>query len=131
MLGAIQAVAGKAGKADAVKNAVIHAKVHIGEAEEIGGFGLAVDMQVEGVDEELVQKGHEVCVGSFYTRFGIGTAHFVPLCCVAVLPVQQSFDSRRRCERQQEVDVELALDNEACSVKGLIKQQLATVTADV
>jgi len=61
-LGALQMVAGKAGKNDAVKNAVIHANVHIGEPKDIGGFGIAVDIKVENVDDEaLIQAGHENC----------------------------------------------------------------------
>ncbi|OJA18671.1 hypothetical protein AZE42_08860 [Rhizopogon vesiculosus] len=61
-LGALQMMAGKMGKKDAVKNAVIHARVHLGEAEELGGFGLAVDIKVEGVeDEELIKAGHDAC----------------------------------------------------------------------
>src|SRR5882762_3870767 len=54
-------MAGKAGKKDAVKNAVVHAKVHLGEPMYIGGFGIAVDIKVEGVeDDALIQAGHEV-----------------------------------------------------------------------
>lgn len=54
-------MAGKQGKGDAAKNAVIHTQVHIGEPEKIGGFGISVDIQVEGVeDEALIQAGHEV-----------------------------------------------------------------------
>jgi hypothetical protein len=54
-------MAGKTGKKDAARNAVIHTTVHLGEAEGLGGFGLAVDIKVEGVeDEELIKAGHEV-----------------------------------------------------------------------
>lgn len=54
-------MAGRLGKSDAVKDAVIHTNVHLGEAEEIGGFGIAVDIKVEGVeDEEVIKAGHEV-----------------------------------------------------------------------
>jgi hypothetical protein len=54
-------VAGKAGKKDATKNAVIHAQVHLGEPKDIGGFGIAVDIKVEGVeDDALIQAAHEV-----------------------------------------------------------------------
>ncbi|KAH7913266.1 OsmC/Ohr family [Hygrophoropsis aurantiaca] len=61
-LGALQMMAGKTGKKDAARNAVIHASVHLGEAEGLGGFGLAVDIKVEGVeDEELIKAGHEAC----------------------------------------------------------------------
>lgn len=42
------------------KNAKVHASVHIGEAEGMSGFGIAVDMKVEGIDEELLKAGHEV-----------------------------------------------------------------------
>lgn len=71
-LGALQMMAGKTGKKDAVKNAVIHASVHLGEAEELGGFGLAVDIKVEGVeDEELIRAGHDVRLA--YSRVAPGT----------------------------------------------------------
>ncbi|KAG0707103.1 OsmC/Ohr family [Suillus ampliporus] len=61
-LGALQMMAGKTGKKDAARNAVIHTTVHLGEAEGLGGFGLAVDIKVEGVeDEELIKAGHEAC----------------------------------------------------------------------
>lgn len=68
-------MAGKMGKKDAVKDAVIYTSVHLGEAEELGGFGLAVDIKVEGVeDEELIKAGHDVrfCLtrGPRYTRGG-------------------------------------------------------------
>lgn len=42
------------------KNAKVHASVHIGEPEGMPGFGIAVDMKVEGIDEELLKAGHEV-----------------------------------------------------------------------
>ncbi|KAL4074087.1 OsmC-like protein, partial [Scleroderma citrinum] len=61
-LGALQMMAGRMGKKEATDNAVIHVNVHLGEAEELGGFGLAVDIKVEGVeDEELIKAGHEAC----------------------------------------------------------------------
>jgi len=61
-LGALQMMAGKTGKKNAVKNAVVHTKVHLGEPKDIGGFGIAVDIEVEGVeDEALIQAGHENC----------------------------------------------------------------------
>lgn len=56
--------AGKMGKKDAAKDAVIRARVHLGEPENIGGFGIAVDIEVEGVeDEELIQAAHAVSFG--------------------------------------------------------------------
>ncbi|KAF5328608.1 hypothetical protein D9619_011575 [Psilocybe cf. subviscida] len=59
LLGAIQAVARQQGKK--ADNAVVHATVKIGEPNGMKGFGLAVDIKVEGVDEELVKAGHEFC----------------------------------------------------------------------
>jgi organic hydroperoxide reductase OsmC/OhrA len=64
LLGAIQAVAGRMGKKDMAKDAVVHTSVHIGEPSELSGFGIAVDIKVEGVDEELLQAGHDVCLPS-------------------------------------------------------------------
>jgi organic hydroperoxide reductase OsmC/OhrA len=60
-LGAIQAVAKGLGKAEMAERAVVHTSVHIGEPDNKPGFGLAVDIKVEGVDEELLKAGHEVC----------------------------------------------------------------------
>lgn len=48
------------GRKDAAKDAVIHTSVHIGEPEGKAGFGIAVDIKVEGVDDELLKAGHEV-----------------------------------------------------------------------
>ena len=59
-------MARKAGKADAAKNAVIHTQVHLGEPEVIGGFGIAADIKVEGVeDEALIQAAHDVSFHSY------------------------------------------------------------------
>jgi organic hydroperoxide reductase OsmC/OhrA len=60
LLGAIQMMARKLGKKDMANTAVVHASVHIGETEKLGGLGIAVDMKVEGVDDEVLQAGHEV-----------------------------------------------------------------------
>ena len=54
-------MAKRQGKEDMGKKAVVHANVHIGTPENLEGFGLAVDIKVEGVDEELLKAGHEVC----------------------------------------------------------------------
>lgn len=54
-------MAGRTGKTESARNAIVHASVHLGEPEELGGFGLAVDIKVEGVeDEELIMAGHDV-----------------------------------------------------------------------
>jgi organic hydroperoxide reductase OsmC/OhrA len=60
MLSAIQLAARQSGKKEMASKAVVHASVHIGEPNDIGGFGLAVDLKVEGVDDEVLKAGHEV-----------------------------------------------------------------------
>lgn len=53
-------MAGRMGRPESAKDAVVRASVHIGEPNEMSGFGLAVDIKVEGIDEELLKAGHEV-----------------------------------------------------------------------
>ncbi|KAJ2932253.1 hypothetical protein H1R20_g4816, partial [Candolleomyces eurysporus] len=60
-LGAIQFKARELGKQDQGKNAVVHAQVHIGPPNERPGLGLAVDLTVEGVDQELLEAAHQTC----------------------------------------------------------------------
>lgn len=48
------------GKGDSAKKAAVHTSVHLGEPEEMPGFGLAVDIKVEGVDEDVIKAAHEV-----------------------------------------------------------------------
>jgi hypothetical protein len=50
------------GKSEMAKNAKVYASVHIGAPEGMPGFGIAVDMKVEGIDEDLLKAGHEVCI---------------------------------------------------------------------
>ena len=52
------------GKETMGKKAIVHASVHIGTADKKEGFSLAVDIKVEGVDEELLHAAHEVCLDS-------------------------------------------------------------------
>lgn len=61
-------MAGRMGKKDQAKNAVVRASVHIGEPKEMGGFGIAVDIKVEGIDDELLKAGHEASVTSFFSH---------------------------------------------------------------
>jgi len=71
-LGALQMMARKTGKKHAAENAVVHTEVHLGEPNAIGGFGLAVDIKVEGVDDDaLIQAGHESCPYSRALKHGI------------------------------------------------------------
>ena len=61
-LGALQAVARKQGKAETAKDAKVHAQVHIGKRTDTPGFGIAVDLKVEGVeDQSLIDSAHAVC----------------------------------------------------------------------
>ena len=67
-LGALQFVAGKAGKKDAAAKAKIHSSVVLGTAAEMDGFSLKVDLKVEGIeDEALIKAAHEV--GFFWLSF--------------------------------------------------------------
>jgi organic hydroperoxide reductase OsmC/OhrA len=67
-LSALQLVAGQKGKSEAAKNATIHASVHIGQPEGSEGFGLAVDIRVEGIeDQELIDAGHAVSPSCIFT----------------------------------------------------------------
>ncbi|KAI0645789.1 OsmC-like protein [Trametes meyenii] len=61
-LSALQMVAGQTGKTDMARHAVVHTQVHLGEPEGMEGFGLQVDIQVEGVEDmDLIQAGHKAC----------------------------------------------------------------------
>ena len=60
LLGAIQAVAKNLGKAEMAKRATVRTSVHIGSPTDLPGFGLAVDIKVDGVDKELLEAGHKV-----------------------------------------------------------------------
>jgi hypothetical protein len=62
-------MAGQAGKRDLAANAKIHTSVHIGEPSDIPGFGIAVDIEVEGVpDEQLIQDAHAVRISRHMPR---------------------------------------------------------------
>ncbi|KAH9484825.1 hypothetical protein JR316_0001727 [Psilocybe cubensis] len=60
-LGAVQLLAKKQGKEEMAKAAQIVANVSLGESAEKPGFGLTVDIQAVGIDEELAQAAHEFC----------------------------------------------------------------------
>ncbi|KAI0930072.1 hypothetical protein AcV5_006872 [Taiwanofungus camphoratus] len=70
-LSAMQLMAGKMGKSDVAKKAVVHTQVHVGEPKEMEGFGLEVDIKVEGVDDELIKAGHEACPYSRALTHGV------------------------------------------------------------
>jgi len=70
-LGALQAVARSQGKSDAVKDAKINLSVHIGTPTDKPGFGIAVDIAVQGVsDKELIQAAHDACPYSRALKYG-------------------------------------------------------------
>ncbi|TCD68043.1 hypothetical protein EIP91_011587 [Steccherinum ochraceum] len=61
-LGALQLVAGQQGKGAAARDAKIHVQVHMGKPNDMPGFGLAVEIQVEGVDDQaLIDGAHAAC----------------------------------------------------------------------
>jgi len=61
-LGALQYLASNSGKKDAVSAAKVHTFVHFGESKDTPGFGIAVDIEVEGVAEAgLIQEAHAFC----------------------------------------------------------------------
>ena len=67
-LGALQLVAGQTGKKELAANAKIHTSVHIGEPNNLPGFGIAVEIEVEGVpDEQLIQAAHAVRISRYRT----------------------------------------------------------------
>lgn len=55
-------------KSDAVRGAKVHTEVHIGNAREVEGYGLSVNIKVEGVhDQDLIDAGHQVSYDSVCT----------------------------------------------------------------
>ncbi|TDL26068.1 OsmC-like protein [Rickenella mellea] len=71
-LGALQLVASKTGKKEAAQNAKIHTAVHLGSPEGFEGFGIGVDIKVEGLDDtELIKAAHEFCPYSRALRNGV------------------------------------------------------------
>lgn len=79
------------------KNAVIHSQVHIGQPENMEGFGLKVDIQIEGIeDDELIQAGHKVervSIFEFREWLSVGIS--------LGLPLQPGIGARRSRERVQ------------------------------
>ncbi|KAI0346819.1 OsmC-like protein [Trametopsis cervina] len=61
LLSAIQLASNKLGKTDEARNAVVHTQVHLGKPNGMDGYGLEVEIQVEGVSQDLVDAGHAEC----------------------------------------------------------------------
>ena len=70
MLAAIQMMASRSSKMSEARNAVVHTRVHLGKPQGMDGFGLEVEIQVEGVDQELIDAGHAVGFCGFEHSYG-------------------------------------------------------------
>lgn len=58
----------------------MHVSVSLGEPKDIGGFGLAVDIKAEGVDEEVLQAAHKVSGAYAIGEYAqVGASTDVPL----------------------------------------------------
>ena len=55
---------GKKGKMVMGTKVVVRTSVHIGTPDDLEGFGLAVDIKVEGVDKRLLDASHKVSLES-------------------------------------------------------------------
>ena len=61
LLASIQVASNALSQVSEAKNAVVHTQVHLGKPHGHDGYGLEVEIQVEGVSQELLDAGHEVC----------------------------------------------------------------------
>ncbi|KAK7473131.1 hypothetical protein VKT23_001232 [Stygiomarasmius scandens] len=60
--GSIKYIAEQQGKSEMAKDTKVHANVSIGEAEGMTGWGIKVDIEVEGLkDESLLKAASEFC----------------------------------------------------------------------
>ncbi|KAF7796647.1 hypothetical protein EIP86_007829 [Pleurotus ostreatoroseus] len=63
--------AGQQGKTDMARNAVVHTQVYLGKPKDMEGFGLEVEVQVEGIeDQALIDAGHAACPYSRALKHG-------------------------------------------------------------
>ena len=74
------------------KEAVVRASVHIGTPDDLPGFGLAVDLKVDGVDQELLDAAHGV------RRF-ILCPKISLLILLLALPLQSCIDQGNQSQR--------------------------------
>ncbi|EKM75589.1 hypothetical protein AGABI1DRAFT_116308 [Agaricus bisporus var. burnettii JB137-S8] len=70
-LAATQLAARTQKKNDQAQAAKVHVSVSLGEPKDIGGFGLAVDIKAEGVDEEVLRAAHKMCPYSRALNHGV------------------------------------------------------------
>ncbi|CCL98673.1 uncharacterized protein FIBRA_00675 [Fibroporia radiculosa] len=72
-LGSLQLMAARANKKHIAENAKVHTNVFLGHPEDpnIEGFGLRVDVTIEGCDDdEVINAAHEFCAYSRALRYG-------------------------------------------------------------
>ena len=94
-LGALQFVAGNAGKRDLAAKAKIHSSVVLGQSAEMEGFALKVDIKVEGIeDESLIKAAHEVVHLRRPHWFSLLTCAFDCICSSARTVVLSGMESR-------------------------------------
>lgn len=60
LLSAMQMESNKFGMTNEAKNAVVRTQVHLGKPKDTEGYALEVELQVEGVPQELIDAGHKV-----------------------------------------------------------------------
>lgn len=94
LLSAIQMVSSQLGKTAEARNAVVHTRVHLGKPKDMDGFGLEVEIQVEGVDQDLIDAGH--AVGSSLSL------KLIFLNCFLGVPIQSSSGTWRGGQRLEE-----------------------------
>ncbi|KAF8904954.1 OsmC/Ohr family [Mucidula mucida] len=71
LLEAIHLVARQMNKTDMAQHAKVHVTVHLGEPNDLPGFGIGVNVKVEGIDDELLQAGHEACPYNRMLKYGV------------------------------------------------------------
>ncbi|KAI0700739.1 OsmC-like protein [Cytidiella melzeri] len=70
LLSAIQLASNNLGKTDEARNAVVHTSVHLGKPKDMDGYGLEVEIQVEGISQDLIDAGHAACPYSRALKHG-------------------------------------------------------------
>ncbi|KAI0318867.1 OsmC-like protein [Amylostereum chailletii] len=60
-LTSMQIAAGSMGRTHDARKAVVYTDVHMGKPEGQDGYALAVDIKVEGVDQDIIDEGHKMC----------------------------------------------------------------------
>lgn len=77
-LDAIQAAAKPLGKKEIARRAIVRTSVHIGTPDDMEGYGIRVDVKVQGVDRGIMKTAYEVCLNSWW--IAAFTKTFLQLC---------------------------------------------------